>query len=67
MTPTENRQVKQEFFRMADIAKMLGVSVSTLKFWRRKGNFPTPLKVSSRVALYRISEVNEWIEQQKKG
>ncbi len=59
-----NPEVKQEFFRMADIAKMLGVSIPTIKHWRQFRNFPKPIKISTRVALFRISDVNEWIAAQ---
>lgn len=65
MAIKSNSEVKQEFFRMADIAKMLGVSVATVKHWRANRNFPKPLKISTRVALFRISDVNAWIEEQQ--
>ncbi|MEZ8375248.1 helix-turn-helix transcriptional regulator [Vibrio cyclitrophicus] len=59
-----NSEIKQEFFRMDDIAKMLGVSVATVKHWRANRNFPKPLKISTRVALFRITDVNDWLEAQ---
>ena len=65
--------LEQEFMRASDIANEFPICLSTAWGWAKKGRL-TPIKVSSRVTVFRRAEVqnlfsyssNETIEVQKK-
>lgn len=41
---------------------LLHVSEKTIWEWVRKGQFPQPIKLSGNVTVWRMSEVQAWIE-----
>ncbi|WP_256732929.1 AlpA family transcriptional regulator [Acinetobacter sp. SwsAc2] len=43
---------------------LLPVTEKTIWTWVREGKFPKPLKLSSNVTVWRMSEVEAWIEEQ---
>lgn len=49
-----------------DVAEMLGVSRSTLYGWAVAGYGPPPIKVGRQVR-YKASDVDAWLEQQKRS
>lgn len=52
--------------RPSEVMKMLGISKSTLWEWvKSKKNFPKPIKISYRVALFNRKEIEDFIEEQK--
>ena len=52
------------FFTPKQLAAYLGSSVSALSQYRAQGTGPEYYKIG-RAVRYRLSEVNEWLEQQK--
>lgn len=52
------------FLRQAQVLALVPVSKSTL--WRRvqAHSFPSPIKLSERVTVWRADDVQRWIEQQ---
>ena len=46
-------------------AGLLGVSDKTIWNWVKRGKFPAPIKLSPTVTVWRLSEVQAWME--KKG
>jgi predicted DNA-binding transcriptional regulator AlpA len=49
-----------ELFDVPGLANYLGVPVSTLYYWRSKGEGPPGFKVGKRL-LYRKSDVADWL------
>jgi predicted DNA-binding transcriptional regulator AlpA len=47
------------------LAKMLGVSVSLLAKWRRKGGGPVFIQVATTSVRYAASDVLKWLEEHK--
>lgn len=43
---------------------LLPVSEKTIWEWVRQGKFPKPIRMSSNVTVWRMSEVQAWIEEQ---
>lgn len=54
--------IKLGFFRVPQIIALLQIAESTLWLWVSKGEFPEPIKLGKRVAVWPITEVMEWIE-----
>lgn len=43
-------------------AEYLGISVATLKNWRKRGDGPPFIKVNARVIRYQIYDLNCWMD-----
>ena len=47
-----------------ELARKLGVSTQTLANWRTSGKYDLPfIKVNDRKVLYRVEDVEAWLEQ----
>jgi excisionase family DNA binding protein len=55
-----------ELLSPAEVAAYLDVPVSTIHFWRGKGQGPSVFKVGKRLR-FRASDVASWLEEQKGG
>lgn len=44
---------------------LIGVSDKTIWQWVKNGTFPTPIKLSPNVTVWRLSEVEAWINSKK--
>jgi excisionase family DNA binding protein len=55
----------EELLTAQELARLLKVSVHTLRAWRREGVGPPWIKVG-RAIRYRRSDVERWLEQQAK-
>lgn len=58
-TPTEQEQ----FIRLPRIIEISGLGRSTIWSYVKMGKFPVPIKLSERVTVWRLSEINQWIEE----
>lgn len=48
-----------------ELAPILGVSTSTLRHWRARGEGPPYFKLGDRLVRYRWSEVEEWLSDSR--
>lgn len=53
----------EKLLRQGEVAKMIGVSKSTVWNLVRDGTLPTPLKFGPRMSRWRLSEIEAAIEQ----
>lgn len=59
-------QQLRECLRVPDVAAFLGCGVATV--WRRTKDdptFPKPIKLSPRVTVWRITELEDWITSRR--
>lgn len=56
-------QPSDRFIRQPEVLAMIPFSPATL--WRKvtAGHFPAPVKLSSRVTAWRLSEVKKWMDE----
>lgn len=54
------------FVRQEQLAKEIGVSVSTLWRWRRDGKMPPVVTLSSRVVGWQRKDIERWLEEQNR-
>ncbi|MGX9352816.1 helix-turn-helix transcriptional regulator [Shimia sp. W99] len=47
--------------RLPQVIEMTGVARSTIYLWIKQGNFPRPLKLSTRRVGWLASDIEEWI------
>ena len=50
-----------------EAARMLGLSASTLAKMRMRGEGPAFVRVSSRCVLYRVSDIEAWLDARTMG
>lgn len=60
----ENAGMKRRVSAKPERTGLLPVTEKTIWTWVREGKFPKPLKLSSNVTVWRMSEVEAWIEEQ---
>ena len=51
------------FLRKPALLKQLGISSSTLYRLIKSGGFPSPVKLSERISIWRLDEVIIWLEK----
>lgn len=54
-----------QLLRINDVAKMLGVSKSTIWLWLRLKRFPAPLKINNSVIVWKLSAIKSFIDSQE--
>jgi excisionase family DNA binding protein len=60
---TSSYQALPELLTATDVADYLGVPVSTIHFWRGRGQGPAAIKVGRRL-VFRAEDLAEWIQEQ---
>lgn len=58
--------LRSAFLRIPQVVELVGVKKSTIWKWSSDGKFPSPLKLSSRVTVWRAVDVLGWIEERSK-
>ena len=62
---TANKAKHQEeacqLLRIRDVSKLTTLSKSCIQLWVAQGRFPKPLTISATVKVWRLSQVNDWI------
>ena len=48
------------FLKIEQVAERYNVSKDTIWRWRRKGDFPSPMKLSEKTVRWRLSDLEEW-------
>lgn len=54
---------RSALLRIPQVVGLVGVKKSTIWKWSSEGKFPSPLKLSSRVTVWRAVDVLAWIEE----
>ncbi len=60
-------QNDEKFITTAEVAKYLGIAVSTLAMYRMTGVGPDYVKVLNRLVRYRRTDVDNWLNNQAKN
>lgn len=50
------------FYRAKDVAKFLGIGLSTVWLWVKTGRLPKPIKLSTRVTVWNINDIRRCVE-----
>lgn len=59
----ENAGMKRKVSAKPERVGLLPVSEKTIWEWVRQGKFPKPIKVSANVTVWRLSEIQVWMEE----
>lgn len=56
--------MQERLIRISEVMKRTGLAKSTVWFFVKTNiNFPKPIKLSSRVTVWRESEINKFVEE----
>jgi predicted DNA-binding transcriptional regulator AlpA len=58
--PQNSRPVDQ-LLRIQDVVAMTTLSKSCINLWVAQGRFPKPLAISATVKVWRLSQINDWL------
>jgi len=64
--------MREQLLRVSEVAEMFGVSKASIWNWTKDNpNFPKPAKLTSKVTVWKLSELNKYVDKyifpQKKG
>jgi prophage regulatory protein len=57
---------EDRYIRIKELAIMLSIGRSTIYKLMKKNKFPQQIKLSERTVVWRLSVINEWIEEREK-
>ncbi len=60
-------RIKPKLLRLPDVCKMTGAAKSTIYYWMKRGDFPSPVKLGQRAVAWRTSDVHKWINSRVEG
>lgn len=55
----------EKLLRRPEVESVTGLSRSTLHDWMKRGEFPQPVKLGTRLVAWRESDVNAWLESRE--
>lgn len=56
-----------ELISTSDLLAHLGISCPTLRAWRRSGGFPPPIRLSAQRFVWKVAEVEAWLQSRPRG
>ena len=59
--------IEEPMLRRRSVEQMTGLSKSTLYRLIKQGNFPPPLRLTTKAVRWRREEVNEWLSLRPRG
>ena len=57
---------EDRYIRIKELVEILGICRSTIYRLVNLNKFPKQIKLSERTAVWRLSEVNEWVNEREK-
>lgn len=57
----------ENFIRLKDVMRITGIARSTIWLWIKNGQFPKSIKISPRVTVWKVSDIQQWIEEKAQG
>lgn len=56
--------MNNKFLRIPQVMELTGLAKSTVWLWVKQGKLPSPIKLSTRVTVWKQSDIEEWINAQ---
>ena len=55
----------EKYLKIYEVVEMLSVGKSTMWAWVKESKFPKPIKLSEYVTVWKLSDIEEWIQQKE--
>lgn len=65
MDNTINKAKEHQYMRAKQAAKHFAIGAATLWIWAKKPGFPKPHKVGTRITLFDVAAIQNWIDEQQ--
>lgn len=62
-----NQMIEDRYIRIKELSEMLSISKSSIYRLVQENKFPKQIKLAERTAVWRLSEINKWIEDREKA
>ncbi|WP_434657344.1 helix-turn-helix transcriptional regulator [Sulfurimonas sp. NW9] len=59
--------MNEQFLRLPKVMEATGLAKSTVWLWVKQNKLPTPIKLSARVTVWKLSDIEAWQEEQAQG
>jgi len=53
--------MQEQLIRLPRVMELTGLKKSTIWAWSKEKKFPQPIKISNRVTVWKLSEIQEYI------
>jgi len=57
---------EDRLLKVSELAKFLGVAPSTIYRWLDNGKLPQPYEIGDAAVRWRMSEINQWLEESRR-
>jgi prophage regulatory protein len=57
---------EDRLLKVSELAKFLGVAPSTIYRWLDSGKLPQPYEIGDAAVRWRMSEINQWLEESRR-
>ena len=65
MKQDQTNTTQDRFLRVKEVAALIGISKSSVwSYTKRLDGFPQPFKIGKNVTVWRLSEVQNWMDHQ---
>ena len=54
--------MQEQLIRLPRVMELTGLAKSTVWLWTKNGKLPKPLKLSARVTVWKLSEIQNYIQ-----
>ncbi len=51
------------FLRIKTVQRFVGLSKTTIWDWSKAGKFPKPIKLSPTIAVWKASDIHQWLSE----
>ena len=56
-----------QLLRINEVSSITSIAKSTINLWFVQGKFPKPISLSPTIKVWKISDLNDWIDKQSKA
>ncbi len=61
--PTLNELPTKGLLRIKTFRPFVGLSTTTIWDWSKAGKFPKPIKLSPTIAVWKASDIHQWLAE----
>ena len=66
-TPRATENLNFSFLRMKDVSKITGLTLGSIAYLQKKGEFPLCVKLGLRSTAIRSDELQQWMETRQRA
>jgi prophage regulatory protein len=56
----------EQMLRVSDVAKLVGVKLTTVRKWVKEGSIPAPIRLNGKTMMWTREQIQLWINSQPK-